>query len=62
MGMFAETGNINYRLSFADQGQKTYISSCSEDTAVFVFRIYRYIYIYITYVYTLYYIYTYVCM
>jgi hypothetical protein len=37
MDTFAETANVDYRLSFADQGNKLPFSVCSKQTEVAVF-------------------------
>jgi hypothetical protein len=37
MGSLAETANVDYRLSFADQGKQT--SVCREQSAVSFFRL-----------------------
>jgi hypothetical protein len=38
MSRFAETAILYYRLSFADQGKRTFVSVCSKQTEVCRFR------------------------
>jgi hypothetical protein len=45
MGMFAETSNVDYHLSFADQGRQTFVfhfpfpfSICSKQKEIAIFR------------------------
>jgi hypothetical protein len=38
MGTFAETANVDYRLSFADQGKQTSVVRLQQKTQVAVFR------------------------
>jgi CMP-N-acetylneuraminic acid synthetase len=37
MGMFDETANVHYRLSFANQGKQTLFSVCRKQTEVYRF-------------------------
>jgi hypothetical protein len=37
MGMFAETANVDYRLSFADQGKQTFVFCLQQTNGSFCF-------------------------
>jgi hypothetical protein len=38
MGTFAETANVDYSLSFADQGKQTSVSILYIETAAYIYR------------------------